>query len=115
MASNTASNTVEIVEGPGEVDFITALLRGGYVYITIKGGKQYKVRIEERKSWDLAGDMIMLLPGTWIPLKNAHYSPRLRKGQIGLEEIEEHPVCGHLVPKGMRRCPSCGRDRMDVS
>ena len=116
MASNTAVDIIEIMEGPGEIDFITALLRGGVVQITLKGGKKYRVRIEERKSWELTGDdMIELSPGVWVPLNDAHYSPRGRSGQIILKKLEEHPLCLHLVPKGVRRCPTCGADRMDVS
>lgn len=113
MASGVLDK-VEIVNGPGELDLMTAFLRGGDVEITLKNGKRHVVRIKKRDFWDLTGDMIELLPGVLVELKDARYSPHSRAGEIIPQKLEKHPVCEHLVVVGQRYCSKCGADRMSA-
>lgn len=113
----TMTAGIKIIDGPGELDFMTVLLRGGEIEVTVAcsdRNKRVKLAIARRDSWNLSGDKIEVLPGTWVDIENARYSPRFRKGLIILPLTEEHPTCGHEVLKGTRFCPECGRDRMDV-
>jgi hypothetical protein len=114
----TESKVIQIIDGPGELDFITALLRGGIVNISIPasdGNKKYRVRIAKAINFSLGGQEIEVAPGQWLRLGEANYSPKNRRGEIAsLAEMEEGAVCGHLIPKGFRFCPRCGRDQTEV-
>ena len=120
MATNPT--IIDIVDGPGEFAFASSLLRGEAGRVTI-GRKIYQIKVdsvkaidEKRESFEIGGEL-ELSPGKWVAFEGARYSVRTRKGHLVFQmaEMEQHPVCLHLVPKGVRRCPHCGADRMDVS
>ncbi len=107
---------VKVIDGPGELDFIASLLRGGEVEVRIANSdetKKLKIRIPKTELLEISGAEIELLPGKFVKLEKFFYGPRLRSGSVVLPAMEEHPLCGHTVLKGERYCSQCGRDRMD--
>jgi len=106
-----------VSNGPGEVDLVTALLRGGNIEITLEGGKRYTIKVERRLIWDLTGDKIQISPGVFVPLpKGSNYSVVSHHREISLEGVlTENIACGHLMKKGTRFCPVCGADGADMT
>jgi hypothetical protein len=109
----------KITEGPGEWDSVTALLRGGEIQVKILDSdgitKKTKIRIPKTELLNITGAEIEVAPGIFIRLEEFFYGPKSRSGSLSFicPQIEEHPVCGHIVLKGERYCHLCGRDRMD--
>jgi hypothetical protein len=118
---------VEIVDGPGELDvFLRSLLDGKRVQFTLdfKGG-QRRMNATIGGAHHISGRVIWELEGwcenpsdQWVQFSRAVYDVKTRRGYFVFplqdENTEEHPICGHRVPKDIRRCPICGADRMDV-
>ncbi len=122
------SVVIDTVGGPSDLDLFIHGLRDGQELeftLDLPPGKQKCSTVinglrdanGQRETWAMEGK-IEISPGNWVEFENALYSPKVRKGHFGLrrfiEEMEQHPICLHLVPKGMRRCPVCNADRMDV-